>query len=551
MGLYTPGDLIEIEVQFSEAVDVDETAGSPILALSNGAYAQYVGGSGTSYLQFEYAVALEDNDATDLNVLGFAENGAVLTDASGNAANVTIRSEINSLSYRSDVSIDSALPQIAEISANEGRYKAGDVIEIAVALSKGVAIDTTQGEPSLELSNGSIATYTPELSSTSKLVFTYVVTSDDTQTDDLQVADFRDGNATFTGLISGGIADMSLPDGAMSSGDGVVGIDLTPPEVVEIAVADTALQAGESTTVTVTLNEAVKQLDVSFFSVEHGTLSAFDSADGGVTWTSTYRPVRDIEDGEVVISLDGSKVSDEAGNLGSETAQSEAFNLDSLHPTIALRADHEGIANGPVRFVLNFSESVTGFSAEDLTIENGTLDELSFEGPDAGRPVGEYSFIVAPLENSVQPIKVRVGENKAFDLAGNGNALSPVYVQPVDTLKARIESIESPDGAYKVGDLINLDVTFSEAVSLHLKDGISEHELPELFLNNGQTAQYVAGSDTAVWTFQYQVAEVVDIDGSLQDIDVDPLKVLSLLENDTFLLDQAGNRTIVDVASGQ
>jgi hypothetical protein len=129
-----------------------------------------------------------------------------------------------------------------------------------------------------------------------------------------------------------------------------------------------------------------------------------------------------------------------------------------------------------------------------------------------------------------------------------------VYVQAVDTVKPEIVSISAPVGQYNLGDKVSLTVTFSEAVSLYLKPGQSEHELPYLFLNNGGEARYVkpapGSAPSKVWEFEYTVGEIVDGNGVLQDIDVAGLQALNLYENDTYIVDAAGNRAVVDIGQG-
>ena len=424
-GLYTPGETVGIEVQFSEAVHVDVNAGSPILALSNGAVASYVGGSETSLLRFEYTVAAGDYDSQDLDVLGLAEEGSVITEfygrtsrsvdvlssseiLSGSASedgyfyvdlsavaiddtlsftingveltteplsmadhaqiysavrtsliaqgdalpgldqlaivdvegstylrfansleptvkaatpslgdnvNVAIRSELNSLAYRSEVNIDSAPPAIAQVSANAGAYNAGDAIEIAVAWTKGVEIDTTQGVPSLLMSNGALATYIPSLSSPAKLLFRYVIDASDAESADLSVSEFRSGNARFSGLVSEGAADLSLPSSALAL-DGVLTIDLTPPEVLSLELSDTQLSAGETAQVSVELSEAVQQFNKDYVTVSDGVLSAFVSEDG-ITWTATYTPFAAVSALDQVVRVNQAQLRDLSGNAGS------------------------------------------------------------------------------------------------------------------------------------------------------------------------------------------------------------------------------------------
>ncbi|MFZ9627478.1 MAG: Ig-like domain-containing protein, partial [Burkholderiaceae bacterium] len=534
-GLYEPGDVVEIEVRLSEAVTVDTTAGRPQLALSNGALATYESGSGSARLVFRYAVRAGDNDDLDLDVTAIAENGAVIRDAAGNAADVAIRGELNTLAYRSDVRIDSAYPQVTQVSANAGAYKAGDVIEIAVLMSKTVSIDRTQGpDPTLLLSNGAVASFDLARSGQNRLIFKYPVTADDTQTSELKVLDLRAGGTVFKSVVTGALANMALPGenvllNGLSLADTPVQVDLTAPQVLSVELADTELKAGESTTVTVRLSEAIKALPVQEFTVSYGALDQFKSADGGLTWQARYTPVRDVSDASNVIVLNAAKLSDIAGNLAAGQVRSANYEIDSLLPTVAFASDVVGKATGQVRLTLTFSEPVTGFAVSDLVIEGGTLEPNSLEGPQQGLPEGTYAVLINPNLNSDAPIKVRLREGVVQDAAGNANAASQVFVQPVDTRAAEVVAIESAAGAYRAGVPLELAVRFTEAVKLSDAAG----DRPLLMLSNGEYATYVSGSGSDRWVFRYQMQSSHD--------EVNPLRVLALVEEQNRITDLQGN----------
>jgi Ca2+-binding RTX toxin-like protein len=94
-GTYGPGSVITLNVDFSEAVIVDTTGGTPSLSLETGGtggVAIYSGGSGTSTLSFTYTVQSGDA-AADLDIQGasaLALNGGTIRDAAGNDAILTL-----------------------------------------------------------------------------------------------------------------------------------------------------------------------------------------------------------------------------------------------------------------------------------------------------------------------------------------------------------------------------------------------------------------------------------------------------------------------------
>jgi hypothetical protein len=80
--------VVTLTVNFSAAVTVNTTGGTPTLTLNDSGTATYTGGSGTTALTFSYAVQAGQN-TSDLIVSSLSPNGARMKDAAGNDANLT------------------------------------------------------------------------------------------------------------------------------------------------------------------------------------------------------------------------------------------------------------------------------------------------------------------------------------------------------------------------------------------------------------------------------------------------------------------------------
>ena len=116
-GSYGIGKVINLAVQFSEAVFVDATAGTPRLQLETGAvdrYAVYTGGSGTNTLSFSYTVQAGDSSADLDQVFSSALelNGGTIRDAAGNNANFSLAAPgaVGSLAANAAIVIATAPP---------------------------------------------------------------------------------------------------------------------------------------------------------------------------------------------------------------------------------------------------------------------------------------------------------------------------------------------------------------------------------------------------------------------------------------------------------
>ena len=105
------GDVIQIQITFSEAVDV---TGTPQLALNSGGAASYVSGSGSATLTFETTVAAGQNssglDYTSASALTL--NSGTIQDAAANAATLTLASPgaAGSLGANTSLVLDTSAP---------------------------------------------------------------------------------------------------------------------------------------------------------------------------------------------------------------------------------------------------------------------------------------------------------------------------------------------------------------------------------------------------------------------------------------------------------
>ena len=113
------GHVVTLTVNFSEAVTVNLSGGTPMLTLSNGATASYVSGSGTNALVFNYTVAAvgSGQDAADLataTINALTLNGGTIKDGAGNAAVLTGADNVNPAGT---LQIDTTAPVVPTITS--------------------------------------------------------------------------------------------------------------------------------------------------------------------------------------------------------------------------------------------------------------------------------------------------------------------------------------------------------------------------------------------------------------------------------------------------
>ncbi|MCW5256194.1 hypothetical protein D5038_07480 [Verminephrobacter aporrectodeae subsp. tuberculatae] len=110
--------------------------------------------------------------------------------------------------------------------------------------------------------------------------------------------------------------------------------DTTPREPnreldATITIADSALTAGETTTVTFTFSEPVNGLDTGDISYTNGTLSRPTANAEHTIWTATFTPTANVSAPTNVINVNLAGVTDNAGNPGEGEASSANYSVDT------------------------------------------------------------------------------------------------------------------------------------------------------------------------------------------------------------------------------
>ncbi len=113
---YGLGATLNFIVNFDEGVIIDTSNGTPRLVITIGdtvRYAEYVSGSGTTALLFNYTVLADDVDSDGLVIDGSIDvNGGSLIDSAGNNVNTNL----NNIDDLTEVLFDGDAPQLTEIT---------------------------------------------------------------------------------------------------------------------------------------------------------------------------------------------------------------------------------------------------------------------------------------------------------------------------------------------------------------------------------------------------------------------------------------------------
>ncbi|HXV38985.1 MAG TPA: hypothetical protein VD699_05390, partial [Nitrosopumilaceae archaeon] len=394
-GAYTTGATIAVTVTFSQAVTV---TGTPQLLLETGAtdrQANYVSGSGTTTLTFNYVVQAGDasSDLDYVSTSSLTLNGGTIKNKVTNTINAILTlpapGATGSLGANKNIIIGTISPTVTNVSSTtaNGSYNAGNTISVTVTFSEAVVVT---GTPQLVLETGATdrqANYVSG-SGTSTLTFNYVVQTGDTSSD----LDYVSTNSLS--LNGGTIKDtttnnaiLTLPSpgtaGSLGANKNIV-IGTTSPTVSNISstTANGAYTTGATIAITVTFNEAVDVTGTPQLVLETGaTDRQANYASGSGTSTLTFNYVVQAGDASAdldyvstnSLSLNGGTIKDGAlnnailtlptpGATGSLGANKNII-IDTVSPTVSnvssTTANGAYTTGATIAVTVTFSQAVT------------------------------------------------------------------------------------------------------------------------------------------------------------------------------------------------
>ncbi|MDD5717274.1 MAG: Ig-like domain-containing protein [Sulfuricurvum sp.] len=237
--------------------------------------------------------------------------------------------------------------------------------------------------------------------------------------------------------------------------------DKTAPTAA-ITMSDYILNAGETATVTITFSEAVAGFSNADVAVQNGTLGTLTTADN-ITWTALFTPTANLSDTTNAITIASGSYTDAAGNAGASSVstnyQINTVSAPPPSPTLTITDDENGTANiagGDVVYTFTFGDTVTGFTADDITVTNGTKGLFSGSGT-------TYTLVVTPIPGFEGNITVSVPQGAALGSAG-AQSIAAVSTQAVDMLAPTTPSFSLATDTGIAGvnsDMITSDTTIN------------------------------------------------------------------------------------------
>ena len=456
-GVYKMTDIITLTISFDQAVIVDEIAGSPILLLetgSTGREAGYESGSGSNTLVFTYMVQAGDVNA-DLDYQSTAAltlNGATIQSASGSDAILTLPAVggASSIAGQHAIVIDGVAPVVTAVDVPaDGTYRSGDVLSFTVHYSEDIAV--VGDMLTLPVTIGT-TTVQASLTDTTRntLIFSYAVQDGELDTDGIEIGPDI--------LLNGGaLRDDAGNDASLvlvGAGNTInVLVDAVAPVVTSVSVpANGYYREADVLLFTVHMSEDVAVNDAGgtpYLDVIIGTATVQATYTGGsgtamLTFSYTVQAEDEDLDGIALgddIILSGGTLHDNAGNEAVLTldgvAPTNNVFVYSKGPSITLSTEAASPVNAPFTVTATFSEAVTGFTLDDITVTNGTLSDLQTSDNSS------YTFLVIPTAGG--SVQLSVVADVAVNVANNGNETSNTLVVPFNET---ITGITLEDGGF-------------------------------------------------------------------------------------------------------
>jgi len=290
-------------------------------------------------------------------------------------------------------------------------------------------------------------------------------------------------------------------------------LDITPPTVSSISLANGSPTGAASVAWTVVFSESVTGVDSADFSlVQAGGVSgaSITSVSGsGTTWTVNANTGSgsgtlglNLTDNDTILDLASNKLGGTGAGNGNFTGQ--VYAIDKLNPTVNSinRANSDPTVASSVSWTVVFSESVTGVDTGDFSlVQAGGVSGASITSVSGS---GTTWTVTANTGSGSGTLRLDLVDNDTITDAtshplggagaGNGNFTTGQFYT-LDRTSPSVSSINRADSNPSTADAVSWTVTFSESVT-----GMDTGDFA--LAASGLTGAYVAsvtGSGTT-WT---------------------------------------------------
>lgn len=530
-GSYTEADTISFRLRHPSTLTV---TGVPRLELNiegTTRFVDYVSGSGSTDLLFQYTVQAGDNDLDGIEISSLIDlnGGSITFDDNGNTTAVAPSFE---QSENIIANIDTQAPQIDSVVPPAPKlYLEGETVLFSLIFDETIFVTGTP-KISIDLASGTQEMSYSAGSGTQTLIFEYLVQQEDVDLDGFTPASpVITTGATIKDLFGNdaglNFATANIPF-ALINGEAPFVTSITPPADQTYNNTDELSFSVEfNTPVNITGNPRIE------FTLGTATESLiYISGSGTKNLIFNYFvKVDDLdEDGIQLgteITLNGGSISDADGDsayLNFTAPLTPNIFVDAGRATVtSIIAPNSGVlVSGDVlSFDLNFSQAitVTGVPQLNINLDSGIIPVTYISGNNTSRLTFSYTIQASDIDATGVTVDNTIDLNGGTLTGGSLEAnpdltgalvpidLTNLFVNPPEVL---ITSITPPgDDTYTEAESIDFIVNTSEAV-----DVSGSPRIPLNIGGEAKFATYISGTGTDELTFSYIVEpSLIDSDG--------------------------------------
>jgi len=279
-------------------------------------------------------------------------------------------------------------------------------------------------------------------------------------------------NSDVVVSVRAGAATDGLNAGPTSEQSATAIWDIIAP-TVEISDLPSKINSTSEITATFTFNEAITGFDMDDVSVSGARKGAFSGS--GKSYTLGVTP---ISGSNVVVTVLANAVTDEL-NTGPSSSVSATSIWDVDLPTLEISNVPKNISsNSPFTVTFTFSEAVTGFDADDVSVVNGDKGDFTASSESV------YTVVVTPTGSVNTTLTIRA--NAATDGANSGpsNAQSITAVWVADAPTVTLSGIPP-----KINSKIPIIASFT------FNEEVSGFETNDITVNGGAKGSFSASNE--------------------------------------------------------
>ena len=496
------GDVVSVTVTMGEATLVDTTGGTPRVALNVGGstvYADYVSGSGSTALVFEYTIQVgqTDGNGISLDANALQANGGTLRDAEGNAADLDHGAVTDNASYLVDTTAPSFNSGVTATAIDENSG-AGQAVYTAAATDAGTVTYSLKADAdaalfSIDTGTGAVTlTGNPDYETKPSYGFTVVATD-------------AAGNASEQAVT------LAVND-----------LDEVAPTVSSVAISGATgaqgslLNAGDVVSVTVTMDENTIVTGTPRVALDIGGSTVYATyVSGSGSSALVFQYVIQASQTDVngiaiplnALELNGGTLKDAAGNdavlAHGAVADNASYQVDTTAPSVTSGAVAAAISENSGAGQTVYTAAATDANTVTYSLKvvgdhaafsiDGVSGAVTLTGNPDYETKASYSFTVAATDAAGNTTEQAVSLS-INDVDDTGPAVSSVAITSATGVQ---------NNTLNAGDVVSVTVGMNEATLVNTAGGT-----PRLALTIGSStvyADYVSGTGTASLVFQYTI----------------------------------------------